>query len=102
MLYGGLTLAGIGGVICFVCSIIVIVKLFQRGQTGLGVVSLLTFLCLGPLVPLIIGWVKATELNMKNMMLIFTVGFIAFVAGYGMAFAGGFSAFTNQLNTLPR
>jgi hypothetical protein len=58
-----------------VCFILVLVKIFQAGQTGLGVVCIILTLCtgIGPLIAFIYGWIKSTEWNLKNVMIVWTL-----------------------------
>ncbi len=65
-------LIGIGTLICF---ILVVVKMFQTGNTGLGIACIILFLCfyIGGLIAFIWGWVKSTDYNLKNIMLIWTL-----------------------------
>ncbi len=56
------------GLVAIVCWILVLVKMFQNGQTGLGIVSI----CCG-LVAFIVGWMNATQWGIKNVMLIWTL-----------------------------
>jgi hypothetical protein len=83
----GQVIGGVGGLICLVCHILVIVKMFQHNQTGLGIASIiLTFCCgLGGLLTFIYGWVKSTPWNIKNLMLVFTVGAVMYIAGGAIA-----------------
>src|SRR5262245_14011529 len=100
MLYAGLGLASIAGIVSLICFILVLVQMFQRGQTGLGIVTLLLALCtgVGGLIAFVYGWIKATEWNLKNVMLAWTVSIVVAFVGYGMAFAGGFSIFNQLMN----
>jgi hypothetical protein len=68
-LIGGL--AGIGSLICF---IMVLVKMFQNGQTGLGVACIvLIFLCgIGGLIAFIMGWINVDRWRIRNVMLAWT------------------------------
>jgi hypothetical protein len=78
----GTILDGVGGLICLVCHIIVIVKMFQKGQTGLGIVTIITTCCgIGFLISLIYGWVKSADWNIKNVMIAYTVGWVLSIAG---------------------
>jgi len=56
---------GLGQIICW---IFVLVKMFQNGQTALGVVSI----CCG-IVAFVVGWMNADAWGIKNVMLIWTV-----------------------------
>lgn len=57
-----------------VCFILVLVKMFQAGMTGLGITcALLILACgIGFLVTFIMGWVKVEQLKAKNIMLVWT------------------------------
>jgi len=81
----GTILGGIGSLIILICHIIVIVKMFQRGQTGLGILTIILSLCgIGLLITLIYGWVKAGEWNIRNVMIAYTVGVVLDIAGNAM------------------
>src|SRR5262245_26992820 len=58
----------------FVCSILVVIEMFQRGKTGPGLASTLGLLAcgLGALFAFIYGWIKAAEWNIKKVMLVWT------------------------------
>jgi hypothetical protein len=82
----GQILNGVGGLIALVCHIIVIVKMFQTGQTGLGIVAIVLTCCgIGILLTLIYGWVKVKEWNVQPLMIAFTVGFILSIIGGALA-----------------
>lgn len=67
----------------FIFSMIVCIKMFKNGQTGMGVACLVMwFLCLGLGGPLsfIFGWIKAGEWKMKGLMLAWTgFGLVSFM-----------------------
>lgn len=54
------------GLVSLVCWILVLIKVFQSGNTLMGVLSI----C--PLVCFIYGWVKVNELKARQIMLIWT------------------------------
>ena len=90
-------IGGICGIVSLVCYILVIVQMFQRGKTGLGIACLvLLLLCgLGALVAFIYGWMNVKEWGIKNIMLIWTgcivvslVCNVAFAALGGAAMPG--------------
>jgi hypothetical protein len=62
-----------------VCYILVLVKMFQNGQTGLGIACiLLTCVCgIGALIAFIYGWIKSGEWGIRNVMIAWTVLIIA-------------------------
>ena len=66
---------GIGSLICF---ILVLIQMFKRGQTGLGIACIvLVFCCIGGLVAFIVGWMNAKAWDIQNIMLAWTVCFVA-------------------------
>jgi hypothetical protein len=64
-------IVGLGSVVCF---ILVLIQMFQRGQTGLGITCIVLVFCvgIGALIAFVYGWMKATEWNIKNIMLAWT------------------------------
>jgi len=68
-------ITGLTGLVCFIMALI---KMFQTGNTVLGIVCIVLTPCcgIGWLIGFIFGWVKATEWNFKNVMIIWTVAFV--------------------------
>jgi hypothetical protein len=66
------------GLVCgigsLVCLILVLIQMFQRGQTGLGIACAVGILAcgIGALIAFIFGWINATAWNIKNVMLAWT------------------------------
>ena len=77
-------LCGIGA---WVCSIMVGVQAIKRKQVALGVVSIIC-----TLVGLILGWVKANEWGIRNLMIVFTILFVLALILQGAG--GGFNMST--------
>jgi hypothetical protein len=77
---------------CLICFIIVLIKLFQNEGVLHGILG---FIC--GLYTFIWGWMNATKLNIKNIMLIWTVLLILAAVINGMS--GGFSYGTMPTNT---
>ena len=67
-------LNGILFVVSLVCFVMVLIQMFQHGKTGIGIASIVLAFCagLGMLLAFIYGWMKATEWNIKNVMLAWT------------------------------
>ena len=66
---------GIGSLICF---ILVLIQMFQRGQTGLGIACIvLFFCCIGGLIAFVYGWMNAKAWDIQNIMMAWTACFIA-------------------------
>jgi hypothetical protein len=55
---------GIGSLICW---IMVIVKIFQEGSVGLGILAIIC-----PLFAFIYGWMKVNEYGIRNIMLVWS------------------------------
>jgi hypothetical protein len=75
MMYGlFLTLMVIANVANLVCFILVLVKMFQANETTLGIVCIVLALCtgIGTLIAFIYGWIRATQWNIKNVMIAWT------------------------------
>lgn len=68
---------------CLVCAIIVLIKLFQNEGALKGILGLIC-----GLYTFIWGWMNATKLGIKNIMLIWTVLLIIYMI---LGFMGGFS-----------
>ena len=72
-------LSGIGGIMCliaFVCSVLVIVKMFQNEQTGIGIASIIGMLCagLGHILTLIFGWKNKVAWDLGKLCLVTSHG----------------------------
>ena len=93
----GLILIAIGGLlslVAFVCAIIVIVKMFQANETGLGVGTIVgLFLCapVGYILAIVYGSKNKVAWKLESIMPIFiasfVLGFLLIVPGYLIFFA---------------
>ena len=69
----GQILYGIGGLGTLICFILVLVQMFQRGQTILAVVCIVLFFCgIGAIIAFIYGWIKHREWGITNIMYAWT------------------------------
>lgn len=77
-----LILGSLAGLVSLVCYVLVIIQMFQHGQTGLAVVCLVLLLCcgLGGLIAFVFGWMRARDWNITNLMTVWTVAFVIEVA----------------------
>jgi hypothetical protein len=68
---------GLASLVSLICFILVLIQMFQRGATGMGLTCLALILCcgLGGLITFVYGWVKARDWNMVNLMTVWTVAF---------------------------
>jgi hypothetical protein len=82
----GYILSAIGGLIHLVCFVLVLVKMFKNGKTGLAIVCIVLTCCgsLGMIIAFVYGWIKSAEWNIRNLMLTWTVGFVMAVAGVAL------------------
>jgi len=79
----------VGALGALICYIIVLVKMFQNGQTGLAVGCLLgSCLCgIGGLVAYIYGWMKSGEWRLMPVMLIWTLMIIIWFGAGGYVYS---------------
>lgn len=71
-----------GGVVVLVCLIIVWIRMFQNGQTGLAIAFIVLSCCgIGALATFIYGWMKSKEWNLQTIMLVCTIGWIVSIVG---------------------
>jgi hypothetical protein len=87
-------LALVCSIASFVCFIIVLIKQFQQGGVVHGIIGIVT--C--GIWTFIWGWINASRVNIKNIMMIWTllivVGIVLNVLGGGFAFNFGTPATT--------
>lgn len=86
-------LAVIGSVVCF---ILVLIQMFQRGQTTMGIVCIVLAICcgLGGLVAFIFGWVNHRPWGITNVMIIWSACVVFGVIG-GLLHPIDFGQFQN-------
>lgn len=77
---------------CVICFVIVLIKLFQNEGALKGILGLIC-----GLYTFIWGWMNATKLNIKNIMLIWTILLILTIVVNVMT--GGFSYSTGMPTT---
>jgi hypothetical protein len=82
----GQALYALGGLGSLVCFILVLIQMFQRGRTGLGIACIvLSFCCgIGGLVAFIYGWMNHRGWGLTNVMIVWTVCWIIGGVGYGL------------------
>jgi hypothetical protein len=74
MLYVFLGIRAIIGLISLACFIMIIIKMFQSGDTGLGIGCLVGIIVcgLGVLLAFIMGWVNVRKYGANNIMMLWT------------------------------
>ena len=70
-----LGLSGVCSIVSLVCFIMVIVQMFKRDESKMGIVCIVTFLCcgIGGLIAFVYGWTKAAAWDIKNIMIAWSV-----------------------------
>ncbi len=78
LVQGLLAILGIGSLVCF---ILVLIKMFQQGQTGLGIACIVLAFCagIGVLIAFIYGWFKAREWDLQKVMMVWSGILVAHV-----------------------
>jgi hypothetical protein len=94
----GSILIGVGSLIHLVCFIIVLVRMFQHGNTVLAILCIVLTCCggVGIIIAFIYGWFKNAEWNMRNIMLVWTLGWVMMIAG-GVMNPGQITAIQQQI-----
>lgn len=80
------------GLAQLVCLVLVIVEMFKRGETTIGIVCVVLSLCtgIGALIAFVYGWIKSSEWGLRNVMFAWTICLVlnlvlAFAAAIGAA-----------------
>lgn len=85
-----MALSIIVGLVSLGCFIMVLVQMFQHGETGIGVACIILIFCfgIGGLVAFVYGWIKSAEWGIKNIMMIWSacigIGLLLNVASFAM------------------
>lgn len=96
-----LALAGLWYFLLFACAIaslvffiMVLIEMFKREQTNLGIICIVLTFCtgVGPLIAFVIGWTKATEWNIKEIMTYWSVAFALQFVFVGLAVVSAIGA----------
>lgn len=84
-------LVGLAYLLLFACGIahlvffiMVLIQMFKRDQSNLGIICIVLTFCtgVGPLIAFVYGWIKSTEWNLKKVMTYWTAAIaLIFVAG---------------------
>src|SRR4051794_38064392 len=72
---------GLAGLVGLVCFILILIKMFQNGQTVLGIICAVGLLCgIGYLIAFVYGWMKSGDWKVQPVMLAWTVAIIVQIA----------------------
>ena len=77
---------GVGSLVCF---ILVLIKMFQAGETVMGIVCIVTiFICgIGGLITFILGWINVSTWRIQQVMLVWTGCIVCYFLLYILMFA---------------
>ena len=83
------SLGSIAGLVSLVCFIMIVIQMFQHNMTGLGIVCIVLFLCIGVggIIALVVGWQNADRWGIRQLMMVYTISFIAAVILSGASYA---------------
>jgi len=87
-------LAMVAGLVSFVCFIIVLIKQFQNAAVVHGIIGIVT--C--GIWTFIWGWMNATKVGIKNIMIIWTILILLFIV---FTIAGGGFSYSYGVGTTP-
>lgn len=81
-------LGGIAGIASLVCFIMVLIQIFQHGQTGLGIACIVLLFCvgIGAIIAFVVGWMNVDKWRIKNVMLIWTVCVVLGILFNGLSY----------------
>jgi Ca2+/Na+ antiporter len=69
--------SAVAGLVSLVCFVLVVVKMFQNKQTGLGVASIIGLFCIfGYFIALFVGWKNRAAWQLEKVMPVFTIAFL--------------------------
>ena len=95
------------GLASLVFFVLVVIQMFKRDQSNLGIICIVLTFCtgIGPLIAFVYGWMKATEWDIKKIMTYWTICFVLqFVligVAVGTALAGAATMDPSQFNIDP-
>ncbi|MBC8350772.1 MAG: hypothetical protein H8E66_02215 [Planctomycetes bacterium] len=101
ILYFLIVVCGIASLVFF---IMVVIQMFKRDETNMGIICIVLAFCtgVGPLVAFVYGWIKATEWDIKKIMTYWSAAIAAqlvlVVLVMVCAFAAAASIDPNQFN----
>jgi hypothetical protein len=84
------------GLVFLACLILVLIRIFQEGQTALGITCIVLFFCfgIGALIAFVFGWMRAVDWGLTKLMWLWTgcvvAGLLLVVAGVAVAPPPGF------------
>jgi hypothetical protein len=70
------------GLVALACFVLVLVRIFQEGQTALGVSCVVLFFCfgVGGLITFVFGWMRAVDWGITKLMWLWTGCIVAAIA----------------------
>ncbi len=90
----------IAAVVEIVCFVLILIRMFQTGDSTLGIICLVLVLCvgIGGLLAFIMGWVNVRKYDARTIMLVWTVAFVVAI----FAVAGSFATAPSAVIVIPQ
>lgn len=92
-----------------VCLVMVLMKMFENGDTGLGIACIVLTFCsgIGTLIAFVYGWIKSSQWGLQKVMIAWTACIVlnvvlVVVAALAGAFAVPVDAQMQQMNAFPQ
>jgi hypothetical protein len=81
-------LSSLCGLVNLVCFIMVLVQMFKRGETTMGIVCIVTLFCcgIGGLITFVYGWTKAAAWDITKIMIVWSGVILAQLVLFGLVF----------------
>ena len=81
-------LSSLCGLVNLVCFIMVLVQMFKRGETTMGIVCIVTLFCcgIGGLITFVYGWTKAAAWDITKIMIVWSGVILAQLVLSGLVF----------------
>jgi hypothetical protein len=80
------SLQGVAAIVSLICFILAILKMFQGGSSGLAILCIVLAFCggIGILIAFVVGWMRSSEWNFRNVMIIWTIALVIGLIGGGL------------------
>ena len=97
-------LMAVASLASLVCFIMVLVQMFQRGQTTLGIVTLVLAICsgIGVLIAFVYGWINAARWGIRNVMIVWTLALVASILLSGALMAIAVTQMPHEMQEMHR
>ena len=96
-------LSSLCGLVSLVCFIMVLVQMFKRGETTMGIVCIVTLFCcgIGGLITFVYGWTKAAAWDITKIMIVWSGVILAQLVLSGLVFVMAPPVVINEMGIDP-